>query len=297
MDANQLKGVFSPIVTVFDETGNIRLQDMIGNILRYNETPLSGYMPLGSNGEFMSLTDDEAFLVLDTVGEHKLPEKVMVGGCGRESAYKTIRFIKAAALHGLDYAFLLPPHYFLSRMDDEALLRYYLEVAEHSPIPLVVYNAPKFAAGLTISPQVMHQLAAHDNIAAIKNSSMVHNRPYMQAVAGLGTQVLAGNILSFFDGLAEGAAGAVLSTACYLPEACCEIYHLFQKGKTGAARTLHARLTSLSAASVGPMGVAGVKCAMMLRGYCGGHVRNPLRDATEDERALIMRCLSQNELF
>lgn len=297
MKKNRLQGVFTPIVTVFDEAGNIRLQDIVNNVLRYNKTPLSGYMPLGSNGEFMGLTDDEAFAVLDAVNEHKAPQKVMVGGCGRESAHKTVCFIKAAALHGLDFAFLLPPHYFINLMDDEAILRYYFEVADRSPIPIVVYNAPKFAAGLSISPDVMHKLAAHANIGAIKNSSQVPNRLYVSATAGQNTPVLAGNITSFFDGLSEGAIGAVLSTACYLPEACCEIHQLLSNNRIEAAKALYSRLVSLSAASVGPLGVAGVKCAMELRGFCGGHVRNPLRDVTECERKLIMSCLKHADFL
>ncbi len=289
MNKSRMQGVFAPIVTVFDQDENIVYPDIVENIRRYNNTELCGYMPLGSNGEYQGLTDAESFSVLDAVCANSSSDKVIVGGCGRESALKTIWFIKEAAAHGLDLAFILPPHYFMDKMNDEALFKYYMKVADASCLPIVIYNAPKFSGGLSTSVELIRNLSKHPNIAGMKNSSTVPNRIFVEATQNEDFFILAGNIATFYDGLCDGAIGGVLSTASYLPEYCCRLYQLFKEGKMDDAKILHQFLFDFSNASVGKMGVMGVKLGMDLRGLHGGFVRSPLLNASDQEREQLKR--------
>lgn len=282
-DVTKLQGVFAPIVTPFNEKEEILYDDIAYNIDIYNNTKLRGYMPLGSNGEFQGLTDEESVKVLKTVYKHKQKDRIIVGGCGRESAYKTIEFIKRVAEYGLDLAFILPPHYFLSKMTEEVLLEYYIKVADESPIPIVVYNAPKFSAGLNLSPDLISKLAKHSNIIAIKNSSDTPNSEYIKATSGLDFYIIAGNIKTFYQGLCDGAVGGVLSTASIFPEYCCTLYEFFRAGDLESAKNLHSFLYNTSINTVGSLGVSGVKACMTIRGLRGGHVRLPLKDVTDQE--------------
>lgn len=288
----RLNGIFAPVVTPFDENERIRYDLLEENIRAYNTTQLQGYMPLGSNGEMQGLDDPEAAKILQTVCRVKAPGKVVVGGCGRESAYKTVEFIKMIGGYGLDLAFILPPHYFAQHMKDENLLRFYTKVADESPVPIVIYNAPKFSSGIVLTPELVGRLAAHDNIVAVKNSSTVPNQDYMDAVKGQ-CQVLAGNIASLYPGLEAGAIGGVISTASYLPEFCCEVFRLFRAGEKEKAKRLWSFLAEMSAKGIGPMGVPGVKLGMELRGLAGGHVRNPLIDAGPEQKEQIQRLFAE----
>lgn len=294
MGADMLKGIFAPIVTPFDSVERIRYDAMRDNILRYNGTGLRGYMPLGSNGEFQGLDDVECVEVLKTVCRYKSADKVVVGGCGRESAHKTVEFIKLIADFGLDLAFVLPPHYFAAQMTADHLLRYYSRVADESPIPIVLYNAPKFASGLALEPELVARLSAHENIAAVKNSSATPDREYVEAAKRDDFAVLAGNIFRLYPGLEQGVTGGVVSTASYLPEYCCRLFDLYIEGEFSETKRLHSFLTELSAAGIGPMGVPGVKLGMDLRGLAGGHVRNPLMDATPRQRDKVKRLFEAN---
>lgn len=226
-------------------------------------------MPLGSNGEFQGLEDWEALEILNAVAENKAPEKIVVAGCGRESVSKTVAFIRCAAECGLDYAFILPPHYFIRQMSTDGILRYYYAVADHSPIPLVVYNAPKFASELILTPEMVAQLAEHPNIHALKNSSKIPNRDYAEVLPREGFSLIAGNIGNFYSGLCAGAVGGVLSTASYLPEYCCQLYDWFTCGNTEQARALSVWLQKITVQTAGPLGVAGVKAAMQLLRFFG----------------------------
>ena len=277
-------GVFAPVVTVFDKDGNICRDKIAENIRIYNKTDLSGYMPLGSNGEFMGLTDDESLEVLSVVVSEADDEKIIVGGCGRESVEKTIQFIKKVSAFGLQYAFLLPPHYFAKQMTDPALIKYFWSVAEKSPIPIVLYNAPKFTGGISLSPALTSLLADHSNIVALKNSSPVPNRDYLKATEGKEFEIITGNIGNFFTGMLEGCDSGVLSTASYMPELCTRLYKLINAGNLADASALNSRLQTISQKTAGNLAVAGVKCAMDVRGMNGGHVRLPLLDLTEMEK-------------
>ena len=97
------------------------------------------------------LTDEESLKILTAVCRTRAKGRTIVAGCGRESAYKTVEFIKQTADCGMDMAFVLPPSYFKDKMTDEALKAYFIAVADRSPVPVVVYNAPKFASGLLVS--------------------------------------------------------------------------------------------------------------------------------------------------
>lgn len=282
-DMTKLHGVFAPIVTPFDENEEIILSDIIYNIKHYNKTNLRGYMPLGSNGEFQGLTDEESFNVLKAVCRNKSEDKVIVGGCGRESAYKTVEFIKKVADCGLDLAFILPPHYFLSKITEKGILDYYIKVADKSSIPIVIYNAPKFSSGLNLSPDLIKIMAQHSNIVAIKNSSSTPNSEYVLATSDQEFSVIAGNIQTFYQGLCDGAVGGVLSSASVFPEYCCRIYELFKLGDLESALKLHSFLNNISVNTVGSLGVSGIKAGMTIRGLKGGHVRLPLIDVTIDE--------------
>ena len=295
-DPKKLSGIFAPIVTPFDEKEAICYEAIRDNIQFYNTTQLKGYMPLGSNGEFQGLDDDEAARILKVVCRYKSAEKVVVGGCGRESAYKTVAFIRAIADEGLDLAFILPPHYFAAQMTDEHFYSYYSRVADASPIPIVIYNAPKFASGISLGAQLIRRLARHENIVAIKNSSPVPDREYIDAAKGRSFSVIAGNISKLYPGLVEGVIGGVISTASYLPESCCRLFDLFRQGRRQEAEQLYQFLSQLSAEGIGPMGVPGVKLGMELRGLQGGHVRNPLMDATPAQRAAIIHLFQQHQI-
>ena len=147
----KLSGVFPPNMTCFANE-EVAYDKIRLNIDRYNKTKLKGYFPLGSNGEFRSLTDEESIRVVEVYQKYKAPGKILMAGVARESAKATIEFIKKIAGLGVEFATVLPPHYFVNFMTDDALIRYYTMVADKSPVPIMVYNAPKFAAGSFFPP-------------------------------------------------------------------------------------------------------------------------------------------------
>jgi dihydrodipicolinate synthase/N-acetylneuraminate lyase len=62
--AKKISGIFAPITTCF-QNEKVSLDHLKENIKKYGETPLSGFLVLGSNGENKSLTDDEKIEILE----------------------------------------------------------------------------------------------------------------------------------------------------------------------------------------------------------------------------------------
>lgn len=285
-----IEGVYIPVVTPFRADQSVNLQGLSENIKLFNHTDVSGYMPLGSNGEFASLNDLEACEVVECVADSRTLNKQLFAGIGKESAREAIRMTKNMAGAGADAVFVLPPHYFPGVMTMSALESFYLEIADASPIPVIVYNAPGYAAGVAVEPALIKRLSMHENIIAMKNTSQIEEKEYISA-AGENCAVLAGTFSNFWNALEQGAAGGVLSGANYLPEMYAYIYRLYKKNDKRRAKKLYDYLRDFASKTAGKYGVAGVKAVANMFSINGGVPRRPLTPVPvkqqEEMRALI----------
>lgn len=282
----KLSGVFAPVVTPFRDDRLI-LEDLRFNLRKLNESDLTGYLALGSNGEFRSLTDREQIQVLEVFAEEKDGKVVMVGtGC--ESTSQTIQKSKIASDMGFDYVSILTPSYFAKQMDGTILQDYYERIADTVPVPVLLYNAPGFTGGVQIPPQTVLALSCHPNITGMKDSSPAGPARFLNICdPAEDFHILAGSANFFYPSLHLGAVGGILSLANVLPNPCCELYRLFMEGRYDEARELHFRLARLNAAVSGTAGVAGVKAAMDITGFKGGGPRHPLVLVGDDIREKI----------
>ena len=164
-----LSGIFPPITTPFYPDGKVYYKKLEHNVDRYSKTPVSGMVVQGSTGEALMLSDDEKREVMRVAMSAAAPEKVMIAGCGIESATETLRLIEYAATLDYDAAMIRTPHYYKSQMKPENMLAYYRFVADRSPLPLVIYNFPQ-STGYDIPAEVVIALAEHPQVAAIKES-------------------------------------------------------------------------------------------------------------------------------
>ena len=167
-----LNGIFPPITTPFYPDGKIYYKKLEHNVDRYSKTPVGGIVVQGSTGEALMLSDEEKREVLRIAIGAAAPEKGMIAGCGNESAIETVRLIEYAAQLNYDAAMIRTPYYYKSQMKPENMLAYYRFVADHSPLPIIIYNFPP-STGYDIPAEVVIALAEHPQIIAIKESSGV----------------------------------------------------------------------------------------------------------------------------
>jgi len=291
-----LEGIFAPIPTPF-EGDAISFTRLAENVTRWNATRLAGLVVLGSNGEFVLLDEGEKEALVARVRELAEPAKKVVAGTGCESTRATVRLTKAAAGAGADAVLVITPHYYKGAMTEAALERYYKDVAEQSPVPVLLYNMPR-STGLNLTPGLAARLAAHPNIVGIKDSGgdIAQIAEIVRTVPD-GFRVFAGSAGFLLAALAVGAVGGTLALANIAPDQCCDVFDHWRAGRTEEARRLQLRLLPANRAVTARWGVAGLKAAMDMLGYFGGLPRAPLQPLEEPERLELRRILAEARLL
>jgi dihydrodipicolinate synthase/N-acetylneuraminate lyase len=175
-------GILPSITTPFYRDGQVYYKKLEHNVERYSRSPVAGIMVLGSAGEPPMLSDDEKRSVLKCAIESAAPEKVMIAGASAESAIETLGWTEYAASLGYDVCSVRTPHYYKRQMQPLNLLGFYRFVADRSPLPVVISNAPH-TTGYDIPVEVVVELAGHPNVAGIKESSGSLEK--LRAIAGL----------------------------------------------------------------------------------------------------------------
>lgn len=269
--------VFTPIVTPFLADGSVDAPGLRGNVTRWMGTPLAGLVVLGSNGEAPQLDDDEADRILEIVRDAMPSGRPLIAGTGRESTRATIAATKRASAIGVDAALVRTPSFFKSQMTTDVLVRHYTEVADASPVPVLLYNVSMFT-GVTLAAEAVATLARHPNIVGMKESgSDIGLIAEFIAQTPDDFAVLAGSAATLFHALAAGCDGAVLALAALVPAEVVRMEALVAESRLTEARALQRRLMPLARSVGGLYGVPGLKAALGLMGFAAGPPRPPLR--------------------
>jgi 4-hydroxy-2-oxoglutarate aldolase len=272
-----LKGIIPPMVTPFDETGNVRYDSFERNFDKYLEAGIQGYLALGSNGESVYLEHSEKLKVIE-IARRRVPSSMMLlAGTGVESTPATIQLTKEAADRGVDAVLVKNPFYYKSQMTFEVYHAHYTAVADASPVPVVIYNVPVFT-GISLESRLVNELAKHPNIVGLKESSgdvkliseVVWNTPKEKFA------VLAGAAPVLFPNMMAGARGGIVALACAAPKAMLTLYDAFAKGNYAKATEVQRIIAPAAAAVTAKYGIAGLKGGMSLEGFDSGSPRRPL---------------------
>jgi 4-hydroxy-2-oxoglutarate aldolase len=291
--ADRLQGVFAPVVTPFDaRTGELDRAGFERNLAAHVSAGLHGVVVAGSTGEAALLDEAERALLVASARAVLPSDRIVVAGAGAESTRAAVRLAMRAAEEGADAVIVVAPHYYGDAMTALALATHYRRIADESPLPVVLYNIPKYMH-FALPPAVVAELAGHHNIVGIKDSSgdLELLEAYLVAQSDA-FRVLTGSGSSFAPALARGATGGILGVATFAPGLALEAYEAWQRGDAAAAHTAQARLGPLASQIVGDLGVPGVKAALDHIGLAGGPPRPPLmplRGAEVERVAALLR--------
>lgn len=292
-----LDGVYPPIPTPFKSNGDIDFRNLVTNLDRWNLHPLSGYVVGGSNGEFVSLSSDERVDVVRAVREAAPSDRLLIAGSGMQSTRATMELTERMADVGADVAIVVTPSYYKTMMSSEALENHYHQVAEASPIPILLYNVPA-NTGVELQVEAVLRLADHPNVIGIKESggsiakisTMVHRTPG-------DFQVLAGSAGFMLGALAVGAVGVIGALANIAGQELVDILTHVHAGELEPARAIQLSLVEVNAAVTVRYGIAGLKAAMDILGYYGGPVRSPLLPLGDENKEVLRRILIESGLL
>lgn len=131
-----------------------------------------GIVIAGTNGEAATLSGGEkqelvrrARATAQRLGRGNLPITLGgVAGCTNIAIRQTIEAEEA----GADYFLALVPSYFHFAMNQDAIVGFFQELADASPVPILIYNFPGVVAGLDVNSEMLDILGKHHNIVGVK---------------------------------------------------------------------------------------------------------------------------------
>ncbi len=281
--------MYAAVTTPFDHNGSVWRLKVQHNFDKWCRTSLAGFVVGSLAGEGPLLEAEEKLEVLRLAVEVKAGEsRSLILDVSHEGVHGAAKLARAAAEAGAHAVVSVVPHQYRNLMyGPEAQMLYFRALADQSPQPVVIHNAPQMT-GVDMLPETVAMLAEHPNIAGvIETGSPAGRIAHVRSLAPKEFGVLAGTESQVWAALKAGAGGAALPFASAAPYATIAIWEAFRTREEEAGVDWQERISHPSILVTDMYGVPGLKHAMDLNGYYGGPPRLPFVPVSSDARREI----------
>ena len=229
-----------------------------------------GICPAGTTGEGPRLTSAQR-IDLTRLCADRVPEDIgIVAGTVSASVAETLSEINDLAAAGADAVLVTPP----TRMPLGAagVGRYFTDLAERTPLPLVLYHIPQLT-GVPIPPEVVFDLAPHPTVLGLKDSAgdLQYHLRIADGIAERALEsfaLMTGTDTMLVASMQAGARGAITASANLVPELSVRVHRAVREGNLDEARAVERRLRAIVLACRRGTGPSGWKAALELAGLC-----------------------------
>jgi 4-hydroxy-tetrahydrodipicolinate synthase len=284
-------GVLVALVTPFAGDGSVDDAGIVHHVNRMVDAGIHGLVPLGTTGEFTTLTHDERRHVCEAVIDAAQGRVPVLPHTGAQSTEETIALSRHAQDAGAAGVMIVPPYY--DPLGVSELHAHLAAVGDAVDIPIVYYNVPG-ATGLRLSPAELADLGTIRNVEYIKDTSgdfssvtamLVNYSDRITTFNGWDTLT--------FGAPATGAKGSVWGMANLLPEQAVQLYEaLAVKGDLGEGRRLWQGLWPVNNLLESHNYVAAIKAGLDAIGEPAGAPRAPIQGvdaAVQEELGRLLR--------
>jgi len=285
----KFSGSYVALVTPFNADGSVNFEKLRELAAWHVAEGTDGIVALGTTGESSTMSheeDDEVVrCVLETVNG-RIP---VICGAGSNSTQTQLEKSRKYHDMGADGLLLISPYY--NKANDEGMYRHFAAVADTVDTPIILYNVPG-RTGCSISPAVVERLAAHPNVAGIKEAS--GNMSYAAQIAHLVSDdfcMFSGNDDIILPMMSLGACGVISVWANVCPKQCHDLVAAFHAGDIRTARELQLKYLNLINTLFCEVNPIPVKEAMNQLGMGVGGYRLPLCEISAAGREKVARAL------
>jgi 4-hydroxy-tetrahydrodipicolinate synthase len=280
----EIRGVITAMVTPFDDDGRVDMdagRQLAAHLVSHGS---HGIVISGSTGESATITDPEAFDLMDAVRAEVGDDVLLAFGTGTNDTRHSVELTKEAVARGADAALVVTPYY--NKPNPAGIIAHFEAVADVAgELPIIVYNIPARVV-VNIPPALLARLAQIDNVVAVKQA----NNEDLQPIEGLA--LLAGNDDVFLRTLELGGAGGILVASHLVGTQMREVWDAAQAGDLERARQIDSGLRQVYDSLAVTTNPIPVKAALaMLDLIPTDRLRLPLVRADEEQRATVRAAL------
>lgn len=285
----KLKGVYTALVTPFNEDGSYddgAMKDLVEFQIKEG---ISGLAPMGTTGESPTLNHEDHIMVIEKVVKQANGRVPIIAGTGSNCTDEAIRLTKLAKNAGADVTLQVAPYY--NKPSQEGFYRHFMAIADNVDMPVLVYNIPG-RSGKNIENSTMLRLAKHPNIVAVKEASGDLNQ-MMDLIAAKPDdfEVLSGDDNLGTALIAMGGSGIVSVASNLLPGKMEEMCQAALAGDIEKARKLHYSLLPFFRAEFSDTNPVPIKYMMALKGMLKETYRLPLCPMSDDLKAAAKKVM------
>lgn len=288
----KIKGVFPVLITPMTADEEVDYEGFKSNIDHFIDQGVAGLAVVGSTGEFVSLTTEERYKLVEVAVEHVAGRVPVIAGTAAERTADAIAHTQHAEKVGADASLLINSYY--AHPKEHEIYEHFKAVAESVKFPIMIYNNP-FVSGVDISAETMLQVAKDvENITHIKESSGDIDKARDIARAGKDyVEVFCGSEDLALESKFVGVTGWISVSANIVPGVAKELYDAYDEGDLDRAWALYDKLLPLCKFLEGSgKYVQIVKRAMDLQGLAGGPARRPRLGLTDEEETTLKELLA-----
>ncbi len=235
---DRLSGVYSPVVTPFNDDGSPSAQRLV-NICQWLTRQDVGLSIFGTNSEANSLTVAEKRALIDALAQAGVDRSRLMPGTGACAVGDAVELSRHAVQAGAVGVLMLPPFYYKG-VSDEGLYRYFSQVIEgvgDDRLRVFLYHIPPVAQ-VSISLDLIERLtrAFPRIVAGVKDSSgdWDNTQAMIERFGAQGFQVFAGSEAFLLRTLRAGGAGCITATGNVNPGPIVKLYNEFKQDDADA---------------------------------------------------------------
>ena len=289
-----LRGLWVPLITPFDRSGavdGLSLRQLANDML---DAGAAGVVALGTTGESPVLDDAEKRTVIEICGEACAGRGApLMVGTGTNDTRSTVAHTSALAdVAAAKAALVVVPYY--NRPSEQAIVEHLKLVADHSPVPVVVYNIP-YRTGRGLGAASLLELAEHPNIVGVKQAVAALDQDTLVLLRDKpdGFGVLAGDDAFILPTVLMGGVGAIAAAAHVCTEAFAAMVEAGLDQRVEVALDLSDRLLEVVAAGFAEPNPAVWKAVLHAEGRIPTpNLRRPLTPASPQARDRLLAAIA-----
>lgn len=273
-----MKGIFSALLTSFDENGKIN-EKGVRELVRHNidTMKVDGLYVGGSTGETFLMSTEEKKRVFEIVKDEAKDDIKLIAQVGSINLSESIELGQFATKLGYNALSAVTPFYY--KFTFEEIKTYYNEIIQHTGNDMIVYSIPVLT-GTSMSVEQFEQLFENEKIIGIKYTSgdmymleRLRNKfPNHLLYNGFDECLISASVLNV-----DGAIGSTFNVTAPLAK---EVLALVKEGKIQEALKVQSKMNGFIEEIIDNGLYQTIKQILTIQGVDAGYCKKPFTKLT-----------------